>query len=380
MFRAMLVCIVVCAVGCTDDEEDTYDLDTDECAQPGAQCQPESDGSTLDADEAAGAMPDDPLDPTLDDAADETEVPGTDAGEDPAAVVPATCTVTKSSPWFLLYASPGADESEKFLGGCPGEVIVGEKHEAGPSGRMKKPANHARGGRTAFVVDRNGDKLRDLLARPNGVERTAQYFRDKLAAGYDYIVIDEITAAPDWADGGSLNEKFRKVLLRVPPRTVIGYVSIDLTQYAGGDVRMKNRRYLLRALKQRGRGIALEVYLHTPQVMAGSAPHAFAVAADRLALAVKGMSNGGGINLRATTVIGTSMHSAYPQYRYLDQPAHDLSSITRQVNAIRFGTKRLRQQHGVGFYFVNKSDMAPPSAYSYTQLIDRMRAQTRRAW
>lgn len=290
----------------------------------------------------------------------------------------APCTVTKSSAWFLLYASPGADESEDFLKGCPGEVIVGEKNAAGPGGRMKSAANHALGGRTAYVLDRNGDKLREMLGRTNGVERTAVDLKQALAAGYDYIVVDEITAASDWADGGSLNVKFRKLLLRLPPRTVIGYVSIDLTQYAAGGAQMRARRLLLRALKQRGRGIAMEVYLHTPQVMAGAAPSTFRIAADRLALAVKGLAHGGGINLRATSVIGTSMHSSYPQYRYLDQPKHDLASLDRQANAIRHGSKRLRQQHGIGFYFVNKSDMATPSAYSYTKLIDRMRAETRR--
>jgi MYXO-CTERM domain-containing protein len=291
--------------------------------------------------------------------------------------VPA-CKVTKSSPWFLLYASPGADESEQFLGGCPGEVIIGEKHAGEPIGRMKRPENHARGGRTAFVADRNGDMLRELLGRTNGVERTAAKFRKMLANGYDYIVIDEITAAADWADGGSLNQRFRKLLLRVPPRTVIGYVSIDLTQYAGGATRMRARKLLLRALKQRGRGIAMEVYLHTPQVMAGAAGSTYRIAADRLALAVSGLAHGGGINLRAISVIGTSMHSSYPQYRYLDQGKHDLESITKQVNAIRHGSKRLRQQHGVGYYFVNQSDMAPPSAYSYAHLITRLRGQLKK--
>ena len=63
---------------------------------------------------------------------------------------------------------------------------------------------------------------------------------------------------------------------------------------------------------------------------------------------------------------------------YLDQGKHDLASITKQVNAIRHGSKRLRQQHGVGYYFVNKSDMAPPSAYSYAQLITRLRGQTKK--
>ncbi len=297
---------------------------------------------------------------------------------DAPALYAATCHVTKHSPWFLLYASPGADETEQFLGGCPGEVIVGEKRESGPHGRMKNPANHERGGRTAFVLDRNGDKLRELLARPNGVERTAAYLRAKLASGYDYIVVDEITAAADWADGHALNHRFRKLLLRLPPRTVIGYVSIDLTQYAGGAQRLRDRRYLMRALKRRGRGIALEVYLHTAQVMAGAAPSTLRTAAARLARSTRGMKYGGGINLRAISVLGTSMHSIYPQYRYLDQPSHDLAAIRREVNAIRHGSKRLRQQHGVGYYFVNKSDMAPPSAYSYAQLIARMHHQTLR--
>ncbi len=283
------------------------------------------------------------------------------------------CHVTAQSAWYLLYASPGADESTQMLAGCPGEVIIGEKGETGPEGPM--PANHAIGGRTAFILDRNGDKLRALLARDNGIERTAAYLRAKLASGYDYIVVDEITSAFDWADGGTLNVKFRKLLQRLPARSVIGYISIDLTQYAAGEGQMRDRKLLLRALKTRGRGLALEIYMHTAQVMAGEAPAVFSGAADRLARAVTGLTHGGGINTRAISVIGTSMHSAYAQYRYLDEPAHDLASVTRQVNAIRHATKRTRQQHGLGYYFVDKSDMAPPSAYSYAQLVARMHGQ-----
>src|SRR5262249_11532096 len=113
-------------------------------------------------------------------------------------------------------------------------------------------------------------------------------------------------------------------------------------------------------------------------VMAGGAPSAFRIAADRLALSVSGMKHGGGINQRAITTIGTSMHSSFPQYRYLDQAGHDLESIKKQVNALRHGSARLRQQHGVGYYFVGKSDMAPPSAYTYDALIGRMHTQALR--
>jgi hypothetical protein len=302
------------------------------------------------------------------------------AGDDDAVIAgaPATCKATKSSPVELLYASPGKVETLRFLIGCPGEVIVGEKRETGPVGAMKSAAAQAKGGRTAFVLDRNGDKLRELLNRSNGVERTAAYLRHKLAIGYDYIVIDEVTAASDFADGQGLNDRLRQLLLRMPARTIIPYISIDLTQESVGAVAMPHRRLLLRAFKKRARVLALEVYLHTAQVMAGQAPSVFRRATDRFGDAIRGLSGAGGINGRGIITIGTSMHSTYSQYRYLDQPKHDLDSITRQVNAIRHGSHRLRMERGIGWYFVNKSDMAPPSAYSYDALIKRMRTQALR--
>ncbi|HUS27206.1 MAG TPA: hypothetical protein VMZ53_01820 [Kofleriaceae bacterium] len=295
--------------------------------------------------------------------------------DDPiAANGPAACpNVNRTSALQLLYASPGKEETLRFLKGCPGEVIVGEKRETGPVGSMKSIEAHAAGGRTAFVLDRHGDKLRELLLRDNGVERTVAYLKKKMQLGYDYIVIDEITASADFRDGTTLNRRLRKLLLRMPARTIIPYISIDLTQQTYGFAAMQGRKLLLRAFKLRARSIALEVYLHTAQVRAGAAPATFRRAADRLALAVRGLSKTAGINRRAITVIGTSMHSSYPQYRYLDQASYDLASLSRQVNALRHGSKRLRQQKGVGWYFVNKSDMAPPSTYSYDALIRRMR-------
>jgi hypothetical protein len=290
---------------------------------------------------------------------------------------PTPCNVNKHSALQLLYASPGKDYTLRFLRGCPGEVVIGEKREAGPVGVMRSADAQAAGGRTAFVLDRHGDKLRELLLRNNGVERTAAYLRNKMQAGYDYIVIDEITASGDFRDGSTLNRRLRKLLLRMPARTIIPYISIDLTQYPNGFADMRSRRLLLRAFKLRARVMALEVYLHTPQVRVGQAPSAFRRASDRLALAVSGLSRAGGINRRAITVIGTSIHggtSNLAQYSYLDQPSYDLRSLSRQVNAIRHGSKRLRQQHGVGWYFVFKGDMEPrPGGYTYDALIRRMR-------
>ncbi len=308
------------------------------------------------------------------------------ADDEPADVIaaPAPCRVSTHSATrsalVLLYASPGADLSDRFLKGCPGEVVIGEKRESGPVGRFRTTESKGAGGRTGFVLDRHGDKLRSLLLRANGVERTRAYLKKKLAIGYDYIVIDEITAAPDFRDGTTLNRRLRKLMQRMPARTIIPYISIDLTQQVGGFEASRARRLLLRSFKLRARALALEIYLHTPEVMAGAAPSVYRRAADRLALAVSGLPRAGGINLRAISVVGTSMHSSLAQYRYLDQPAHDLASITRQVNAIRHGSKRLRQQNGIGYYFVNKSDMAPRSGapYSYEGLIRRLRLQALR--
>ena len=309
-------------------------------------------------------------------------VPDDDATEVSAAPKPCSVSIHSAtrSPLIFLYASPGADESERFLKGCPGEVVIGEKRESGPRGRMSQPESKVAGGRTAFVLDRHGDKLRELLLRTNGVERTRQYLKKKLAAGYEYIAIDEITAAPDFRDGATLNRRLRKLVQRMPRRIFIPYISIDLTQQVGGFEAMKARRLLLRTFKLRARAIVLEIYLHTDEVMAGAAPLHFRRAADRLALAVSGLRRAGGINLRAISSPATSMHSTFPQYRYLDNPKHDLAAIKRQVNAIRHGSKRTRQQNGLGYYFVNKSDMAPRAnaPYSYDRLIRVMRLQALR--
>src|SRR5262249_29610370 len=101
-----------------------------------------------------------------------------DAPGDPANAPDATpgpCTLGAHAALEFLCSSPGVVETLRFLIGCPGEVVVGEKREPGPVGSMKSAAAHAAGGRSAFVLDRNGDKLRQLLMRTNGVERTAAY-------------------------------------------------------------------------------------------------------------------------------------------------------------------------------------------------------------
>jgi hypothetical protein len=299
------------------------------------------------------------------------DAPEADSGDAPIVTplaAPAACHITRHSAVDLLYSSPGRDESLELLKGCPGEVIIGEKGENGPTGVMKTASAHAAGGRTAFVLDRNGDKLRALLSRANGVERTVAYLKHKLALGYDYIVIDEITAAGDFADGQGLNRRLRKMIGRMPARTIIPYLSIDIMQELS-PIYLYDRRMLVRAFKKRGRSIALEVYLHTGQVEAGAAPGTMRRAADRLANAVHGLSGTAGINRAAITTIATSMHSSLAQYRYLDQPAHDLDAVKREVNALRHGSRRTRSQHGIGWYFVGKSDMAPHGSYTYAHLI-----------
>src|SRR5262249_23018688 len=153
-----------------------------------------------------------------------------------------------------------------------------------------------------------------------------------------------------------------ELIRKLPARTFIPYLSIDLMQEYSS-IYLRDRRDLVRAFKLRGRALALEIYLHTPQVMAGAAPATFRRAADRLLAAVHGMQGAARVSRTAIATIATSMHSSLAQYRYLDEPARDLDSITRQVNAIRHGGKRLRAEHGIGWYFVGKSDMLPSSHY-----------------
>ncbi|MGE5180595.1 MAG: hypothetical protein ACM31C_00970 [Acidobacteriota bacterium] len=305
------------------------------------------------------------------------DAPLADAPDVTTLAAPAPCTITRHSALQLLYASPGEPYAERFLLGCPGEVVMGDKSETGPRSSMRTAAAHAAGGRTAFVLDRNGNKLRALLQRPNGFERTVAYLKHKLALGYDYVVLDEVTSAADYADGQWLNRAVRALLVRLPERSFIPYISIDLTQELS-PIYMKDRRLLLRAFRNRARVMALEVYLHTDQVMAGQAPATFRRAADRLQNAVAGLRRASGMNAHAITTIGATHRSTYAQYRYLDHASHDLASITRQVNALRHASRRTRQQHGVGWYFVDSSDLAPVSTYSFDALIRRMRTQALR--
>jgi hypothetical protein len=299
-------------------------------------------------------------------------------GDEPASepaveplVTPAPCAITAHSAVELLYSSPGDPYASRFLLGCPGEVVMGDKAELGPRNSMRTAAAHAAGGRTGFVVDRNGDKLRALLKRHNGFERTVAYLKHKLALGYDYIVLDEVTGAADYADGQWLNRAVRALLLRLPRRRFIPYISIDLTQELPS-VYMNDRRGLLRAFERRARVLALEVYLHTDQVIAGEAPSVLRRAAQRMQNAVPG------IDRHAITTLGATHRSIYPQYRYLDDAHHDLTSITRQVNALRHASRRTRQQHGIGWYFVGSSDLEPTGGYSMDALVRRMRTQAQR--
>ena len=282
------------------------------------------------------------------------------------AAAPAPCHLGSNPPLILYYTGVGGAANESLVAGCPGEVVIGEKRQHGPPASLASHAFHAAGGRVAYVYSDNGREMRTLL-ETKGVGGAVADVKAKLASGYDYVVVDEITADPHWADGSTDNRRFRKMLGRLPRGKVIAYVSLDLTMEAGGDLAMRHRRLLLRALRLRGRALALEVYLHTAQAMAGDSHLLFERAADRLANAVRGLKHCSNINAHAISVLGMSIHSSpFPQYHYLDEPAHDLQSVRKQIHALRHGSARLEKQHGVGWYFVGSSDLQPRSGAPYT--------------
>ena len=106
-----------------------------------------------------------------------------------------------------------------------------------------------------------------------------------------------------------------------------------------------------------------------------------AESANRVANAVANVSGGAGINTKCITVMGTTIHGTYAQYRYLDHPSRDLSSVAKQAYATRHASARVMQQRGLGFYFVGASDLEPLSGAPYTrdQLIARMVLEAKRA-
>ncbi len=297
-----------------------------------------------------------------------------DAGSssDGGATGPAPCALGSDAPLVLLYASVGGDDNLRFLhDDCSAEVVVGEKREAGPRSAMKHPEARALGGRSGYIMDLHGTRIRDALRRTDGVARTAAELEAILDNGYDYIIIDEITTAADWVDGALVNRRFRRLLEVLPPRKVIAYVSLDLTMSPSGDTAMAARRQLLYALMQHGRAIALEVYLHTGQVIAGQAPDLLRRAAIRLRHATLGLPDGGHVNRRAITVLGLSIHEPAP-YNYLDRPHDDLRAVRIQARAVRDFGALLQEQRGLGYYYVTHSDIVPYASapYDFDRLVD----------
>jgi hypothetical protein len=293
---------------------------------------------------------------------------------DGAAPAPQPCRFKHEPSLFLFYSGVGAARNLDLLAGCPGEVVLGDKDTAGPRGAFNTAAAHAAGGRTAYVYSGFGTELLDLLAT-KGARAAADSVRAKLSSGYDYVVVDEITANPRWADTALEGKRFRQMLLLVPPRSVIGYISLDLTKAPAGLAALRNRRWLLRALRLRGKALALEVYLKTSEVFRGAAAPAFRTAAERVAQAVQGMPGAAGISRREITVLGLTAHSKYPQYQYLDVPREDLASIHRQVSAVLQASARTRAQQGLGFYFSGLAEIQPASQYTLDDLVARVHGE-----
>ena len=106
-----------------------------------------------------------------------------------------------------------------------------------------------------------------------------------------------------------------------------------------------------------------------PRKVGGAAPPTFRGAADRIAAAVHGLRAVAGISAREITTLGLSMHTRYPQYNYLDDTRHDLSAIARQATAVRHASSRTRAQHGLGFYFIGRSDITPSSRYRVADVV-----------
>ena len=254
---------------------------------------------------------------------------------------------------------------------APARSSSARSARSGPDGAMNDPRRARRGGRTAFVLDRNGDKLRELLLRSNGVERTAAYLRKKL---------QRLRLHRDRRDHGGLRlarrhdaqPPLRKLLLRLPSRTIIPYISIDLTQYPNGYATLRARALCSARSRSARACIALEVYLHTAAVRPGGARRRHSAAPPIASALGEGAErrrrDQRPRDQRDRYLDALEALSAVPLPRSAEARPH-VDHAPGQRDPSR--QQRLRHSAASAATSSTSRDMAPPRAYTYDALISR---------
>ncbi len=199
------------------------------------------------------------------------------------------------------------------------------------------------------------------------------WFKDKIDAGWDYVVIDELRSKKDggYVDSSALGKQLIAMLNALPPP----YAGRFMAYFSSGAISEITTNYptMVKTIAAKGRAIMLERYLYS------SSNHSTATIRDTFfnPQCQKTAALGAGVVEKLSLVIGIDNFdpNGKGNYIFLDKPATDLASdatgmLYREFSAMHQGscTKSLG---GVGTYSFGRVKDLPQ--YTTAQLSKRIR-------
>jgi hypothetical protein len=326
-------------------------------------------------------------------------VGGDDAGSETTSLpICGTTTPTEidaDAPLFLYYGAYGADAASTqtlnlVTSGAEigGEAVLALNRE--PRRGCGDPWGDvgdwlARGGKIAHVLGQNRgtDELRELMARPNGVDELIETFH----SGFHYVAIDEVAMADaGWADGGELADAFTRLVEELARRGYDRRVILYVNSYnIVTQDRVHDYGQVLRACRDHCRVLASEVYIRTQYVMDAPRYDVCNGNLDCFETALRRFENlAPGVSGRTISILGLSSSNADGLVHY-DDPAHphplcdgpgDGGALRRQYLAATGGDFG-RRSPGIGAYTLAR---VPHPSFSSPQGACLMTLNGERAW
>lgn len=179
-------------------------------------------------------------------------------------------------PIFLYYgayhrADTGAihwPATLELVGGEPGAEYVLTATDADPAARLGRWLDA--GGKLAYKLPRSPAQRADLnLEALLDAGTAANFIADRIAGGYTYVAIDELSWAhrqERWTSGGRYARAFVALLDELAARGLDRRVILYVNSYNNAG-RLAAFAEVLRACHRRCRVIASEVYMHIANVM-----------------------------------------------------------------------------------------------------------------
>ena len=203
-----------------------------------------------------------------------------------------------------------------------------------------------RGDRFRWAYKLPDDEAANLLDAGNFVG----FVQDRIDDGWDYVAIDEIGANPgapiDWTNGSARSNKLVAGLIELSDsgygRRVMPYFASSTLSNAQ---RAQSVRNIIETVPAHARIGMLELYRRTSDGHSVQQHRDyFHGRAANFEMAVPG------INDHLITVLAVSNRNDAQPHQYLDVPAQDLDSITRQFQALHQENSLTRRHPGIGTY------------------------------